>query len=295
MEKQNPFSLSLRKGRTQLLLLLFALSLLLLFLLAKFLLPYKAGESVSLSLALSLIFSILLPFVFCLYMEDGEVFAVKPAAPSVRMLDRLAAVALAAVALFLGCKALLLFLGREFTYSVLVMKPGAFTPLTVLSFALLPAFLEEWLCRGIVFSGLGHYGGLTVAILSAIFSAVLYFPSPTALPFFFVLGLLFGLLRATLQSFYPTLLLAMGLRLFLLFDALRPLPFWNVEGPNLLLLSLGGFFLFLLFSGFALVFPQMRHALKVGKEEGVSVRTLLLSPILLGALLMTLLFYFLLY
>ena len=295
MEKKNSFSLSFYKGRLVLLLSLFALSLLLSFLLAKFLLPHKLGDSASLSLALSLLFSVLLPFAFCLYVEEGSVFEVRPSVPSPRVLGRFFFATLAAAALFLGYKALLSFLGKGLSYTVLAVTPEAVTPLSLVAFAILPAFLEEWLCRGLVFSGLSEYGGWPLAILSAILFTVLYFPSPLAIPFFFLLGLLFGLLRASLQSFYPTLLIALGLRLFMLFDAVNPLPFWHLEGQNMLLLSLACLSLFLLFSGFALVFPQMKHALKGEREAGASLRTLFLSPVLLCTLFMTLIFYVFLY
>ena len=113
MEKQNPFSLAFWKNRTQLLLLLYAVSLLLLFLLAKLFLPLASGESASLSLALVLIFSVFLPSAFCLYMEDAEIFTVKDGSFSVHMLGRLLSAALAAFAAALGYKALLLFLGKD--------------------------------------------------------------------------------------------------------------------------------------------------------------------------------------
>lgn len=295
MEKQNPFSLAFWKSRTQLLLLLYAVSLLLLFLLAKLFLPQRVGADAALSLSLSLIFSLLLPAAFCLYMEDGEVFLLTDSPFSWQMLGRTLSALLSALALSVGYKALLLYLGKELSYGILALSPEAPTPLTYLAFGLLPAFLEEWLCRGLVFSHLRQYGALPVALLTAVLSAVLYFPSPLALPFFLLLGLLFSLLRAAVGSFYPTFFLAATVRVLLVYQALTSLSLWQLEGQNMLLLALGGIFLFLLFAGFALIFPQMKRILKSGKGKDISLSSLLLSPVLWGTAGLATLFYLLLY
>ena len=252
MEKRTLFSLSFWRDRTHLLLLLYGISSLLFFFLASFFLRGREASDIPLSLGLAQALALFLPLLFALHMQEGETFFQTRDRLSFSFVLRAISVLLSACAFFLGYKALLSLLEIPFAYTVLRVPAPEISPLSVVSFVVLPAFLEEFFCRGLVYSHLREYGIVSCMTVTTLLSAFLYLPSPWLLPLLLVFGILMGLLRLISRSFFPTFLMMAAVKLFCFLDARGLFALWHLEGQNMLLFCLGAFFLFLLFIALAL-------------------------------------------
>lgn len=68
-----------------------------------------------------------------------------------------------------------------------------------LAFGILPAFLEEFLCRGILLTEYTPYGAVTAAVFSSLLFSFLHF-SPVRFPIYFVTGLILALVVGATRS-----------------------------------------------------------------------------------------------
>ncbi len=85
-----------------------------------------------------------------------------------------------------------------------------------LTFAILPAVLEEFLFRGVVRAEYSKYGGFASIVLSSILFGFLHF-SPVRFPLYFFTGVILALTASAANSIFPTVLIHIANNLFVLY------------------------------------------------------------------------------
>ena len=85
-----------------------------------------------------------------------------------------------------------------------------------LTFAILPAILEEFLFRGIVRAEYSKYGAGAAVILSSLLFALLHF-SPVRFPIYFFTGVILALTAGAANSIMPTMIIHVVNNLFVLY------------------------------------------------------------------------------
>lgn len=85
-----------------------------------------------------------------------------------------------------------------------------------ITFAIIPAILEEFLFRGVVRADYSRYGGATAVILSSLLFAMLHF-SPVRLPLYLFTGIVLALTAGAADSIIPTVLIHIANNLFVLY------------------------------------------------------------------------------
>ena len=85
-----------------------------------------------------------------------------------------------------------------------------------LTFAILPAILEEFLFRGVVRSEYSKYGALSSVLLSSLLFGMLHF-TPVRLPIYVFSGIVLALLAGACNSIIPSVLVHIANNLFVLY------------------------------------------------------------------------------
>lgn len=264
-------------NKTLILLLLFPLCLLVSFFTARFV--GGVSEMRTARLLLVPVLAVFLPVMFFLRMEVCGENALGARRFPLSALWRAGLFLLTAVCFFASYACLLLWLGESPAYTLYWTGiPGTgFTVASFFAFAVLPALGEEILCRGLLLSHFRAYGILLSVTVCAIASAVLFFPAANMLPFWFIFGLLSGVLRLQSGSVFPSLLASLLFRTALYFGASPwktfleslALPLWI---PGAALFVMGLVFAVLMPDGKALSFL----AGQIRKRQGDARRRALL-------------------
>lgn len=85
-----------------------------------------------------------------------------------------------------------------------------------LAFGILPALLEEFLFRGIVFAEYSPWGGAAAVIMSSLTFSMLHF-NPVRLPIYLYCGIILALLTAATGSFIPAMVVHTANNIFVLY------------------------------------------------------------------------------
>lgn len=85
-----------------------------------------------------------------------------------------------------------------------------------LTFAILPAILEELLFRGVVRAEYSKYGGAAAVLLSSLLFAFLHF-SPVRLPLYLFTGIILALTAGAANTILPTVIIHVANNLFVLY------------------------------------------------------------------------------
>ncbi|MDD6312677.1 MAG: type II CAAX endopeptidase family protein [Firmicutes bacterium] len=112
---------------------------------------------------------------------------------------------------------------------------GSEEALIVLSLAVLPAFLEELLFRGVLFYEYRKYGPALTVVFTSVCFAMLHF-SFASLPFYFFGGVMFGIITVVCDSTLPAIILHMLCNIVSLYFQENFLNYINQSGNNFLLL-----------------------------------------------------------
>ena len=85
-----------------------------------------------------------------------------------------------------------------------------------LSFAILPAILEELLFRGVVRAEYSRYGAASAVILSSVLFGLLHF-SPVRFPLYFFAGIILAMTASAANTIVPTVIIHVANNLFVLY------------------------------------------------------------------------------
>lgn len=85
-----------------------------------------------------------------------------------------------------------------------------------LAFGILPALLEEFLFRGIIFAEYSSWGGAAAVIMSSVTFSMLHF-NPVRMPIYLYCGIILALLTAATGSFIPAMLVHTANNVFVLY------------------------------------------------------------------------------
>ena len=195
---------------------------------AAFISAYKGyvfySENAYLTIAIIEIATVALPtMIYQRICKTAPAFSsAKPFSP-----EKLIIVLLGAFAMIFGAIAITTLLSHlgiiqasHFTYTDITLPdmPSRLSSMLFasLTFALIPAFCEEILCRGVLFAEYEKYGTVFSVVLSSVFFSMMHF-SLDKLPLYLFCGLVLGFLRAFTDSSLASIIAHFIYNMFTLF------------------------------------------------------------------------------